>query len=220
MLTHPSFVYIHKLDLLGRYMDQQFYNKYRTGDLMAHATNDLNAIKFVAGGGIITLTDSISITIVTLFSMFFIIDWQLTLLTIIPFPLLIFVSRYLGKMMNETFRGSLKAFSSMNDRVQESVAGMQVIKGFGEEEDDYRDFTEATDNVVESNRKVNLINSAYTPTIEMITGLTSFWCLLYIARANFYRGFNGILFLFREFDMASISGRAFDEYDGAWKCGV
>lgn len=160
-------------------MDQQFYNKYRTGDLMAHATNDLNAIKFVAGGGIITLTDSISITIVTLFSMFFIIDWQLTLLTIIPFPLLIFVSRYLGKMMNETFRGSLKAFSSMNDRVQESVAGMQVIKGFGEEEDDYRDFTEATDNVVESNRKVNLINSAYTPTIEMITGLTSVLTIIF-----------------------------------------
>ncbi|MBG9988374.1 ATP-binding cassette domain-containing protein [Aerococcaceae bacterium DSM 111176] len=154
-------------------MDQYFYNKYRTGDLMAHATNDLNAIKFVAGGGILTLTDSISITIVTLISMFFIIDWQLTLLTIIPFPLLFFVARYLGKMMNENFRGSLKAFSSMNDRVQESVAGMQVIKGFGEEEDDYHDFTKSTDHVVESNRKVNLINSAYTPSIEVITGLTS-----------------------------------------------
>lgn len=154
-------------------MDQHFYNRYRTGDLMAHATNDLNAIKFVAGGGILTLTDSISITIVTLISMFFIIDWQLTLLTIIPFPLLFVVARYLGKMMNESFRGSLKSFSSMNDRVQESVAGMQVIKGFGEEEDDYVEFTKATDHVVESNRKVNIINSAYTPSIEVITGLTS-----------------------------------------------
>ena len=153
-------------------MDQQFYHNYRTGDLMAHATNDLNAIKFVAAGGILTLTDSISITIITLFSMFFIIDWKLTLFTIIPFPLLVVIARYLGKVLNKYFRGSLKAFSDMNDRVQESVAGMQVIKGFGEEDEDYQDFVEATNNVVEANRKVNLINSAYMPVIEMITGLS------------------------------------------------
>lgn len=153
-------------------MDQQFYNEYRTGDLMAHATNDLAALRFVAGGGILTLTDSISITLVTLLSMFVLIDWKLTLFTILPFPLLVFVARYLGKWMNKYFRKSLTAFSSMNDRVQESVAGMQVIKAFGEEEDDYEDFVAETDNVVEANRQVNLINSAYSPVIETITGLT------------------------------------------------
>ena len=57
-------------------MDQEFYQKYRTGDLMAHATMDLASLRFVAGGGILTLTDSLSITIVTLFSMIFYIDWQ------------------------------------------------------------------------------------------------------------------------------------------------
>ncbi|HJB22945.1 MAG TPA: multidrug ABC transporter permease/ATP-binding protein, partial [Candidatus Jeotgalibaca pullicola] len=118
-------------------MDQKFYGQYRTGDLMAHATNDLAALRFVAGGGIITLTDSLSITVVTLFSMIFIIDWQLTLFTILPFPLLIFVAQYLGKLINKYFRGSLKAFSDMNDHVQESVSGMKVIKAFGEEEEDY-----------------------------------------------------------------------------------
>ena len=153
-------------------MDQKFYGEYRTGDLMAHATNDLAALRFVAGGGIITLTDSLSITVVTLFSMLFIIDWQLTLLTIIPFPLLIFVAHYLGKLINKYFRGSLQSFSQMNDHVQESVSGMKVIKAFGEEEDDYRDFVKETDNVVEKNKKVFRIDSAYTPVIDVITGLT------------------------------------------------
>ncbi len=153
-------------------MDQNFYNEYRTGDLMAHATNDLASLRFVAGGGILTLTDSLSITIVTLFSMVFLIDWKLTLLTILPFPLLIIVARQLGQLINVYHRGALEAFSTMNDRVQESVAGMKVIKAFGEETDDYHDFELATDNVVAKNRKVYKVDAAYGPIIDMITGLT------------------------------------------------
>lgn len=153
-------------------MDQKFYNDYRTGDLMAHATNDLAALRFVAGGGIMTLVDSLFITLFTLISMFFLIDWQLTLVTILPFPLLIFVARYLGQLINKHFHGSLQSFSKMNDHVQESVSGMKVIKAFGEEEEDYQDFVKETENVVEKNRKVYLIDSAYTPVIDVITGLT------------------------------------------------
>lgn len=153
-------------------MDATFYHKYRTGDLMAHATNDLAALRFVAGGGILTLTDSVSISLVTLFSMFFLIDWQLTLVTIIPFPFLIVIARVLGRIINVRFRKSLEAFSSMNDEVQENVSGMKVIKTFGEEEDYYQDFVEKTENVVETNRKVYQADAAYTPMIEIITGLT------------------------------------------------
>lgn len=153
-------------------MDQEFYNQHRTGDLMAHATNDLAAIRFVAGGGILTLTDSLSITLATLFSMFIVIDWKLSLLTIIPFPFLFLASRYLGKKIRTTFRGSLESFSKLNDHVQESVAGINVIKAFGEEKDDYLDFVAATDNVVDKNEKVYRYDSAYGPVIDTITGLT------------------------------------------------
>lgn len=153
-------------------MDATFYHKYRTGDLMAHATNDLAALRFVAGGGILTLTDSISISVVTLFSMFVLIDWQLTLVTILPFPILIVVARVLGRIINKRFRKSLEAFSSLNDEVQENVSGMKVIKTFGEEEDYYQDFVEKTDQVVEMNRRVYQADAAYTPMIEIITGLT------------------------------------------------
>lgn len=153
-------------------MDQEFYKKYRTGDLMAHATMDLASLRFVAGGGILTLTDSLSITIVTLFSMIFYIDWQLTLLTIIPFPLLIVVARKLGQLINKYHHGALEGFSHMNDRVQESIAGMKVIKAFGEEAENYEAFTQQTANVVEKNKKVYQVDAAYVPIIDMITGLT------------------------------------------------
>lgn len=150
-------------------MDSHFFHEHRTGDLMAHATNDLAALKFVAGGGILTLTDSIAVGGTTLFSMLFFVDWQLTLLTIIPFPLLILVARKLGVVINKRFRKSLESFSKMNDHVQESVAGMRVIKAFGEEESDYQNFTEDIDNVVTINKSVNQVDALYFPAIEIVT---------------------------------------------------
>ncbi|MGP6139303.1 MULTISPECIES: ABC transporter ATP-binding protein [unclassified Jeotgalibaca] len=153
-------------------MDSQFFHKYRTGDLMAHATNDLAALRFVAGGGILSITDSIFIGGTTLFSMVFFVDWQLTLLTTLPFPLLIVAARYMGKAINKRYRKSLESFSQMNNRVQESVGGMKVIKTFGEEDAHYDDFTADIDNVIAKNRAVYQVDSAYSPIIEGITGLT------------------------------------------------
>lgn len=153
-------------------MDNEFFNNYRTGDLMAHATNDLAALRFVAGGGVLTFTDSIVVGGTTLFSMFFFVDWQLTLLTILPFPLLIVIARFLGKIINKRFRRTLEAFARMNNHVQESIAGMRVFKSFGEEKENYEDFTDNTDNVVHENKKVYQADSAYEPGIESVIRAT------------------------------------------------
>ncbi|WP_373718150.1 ABC transporter ATP-binding protein [Jeotgalibaca porci] len=153
-------------------MDSQFFHEYRTGDLMAHATNDLAALRFVAGGGILSITDSIFIGGTTLFSMIFFVDWKLTLFTTLPFPLLIVAARYMGKAINKRYRKSLESFSQMNNRVQESVGGMKVIKTFGEEEAHYDDFAVDIENVVARNKAVYQVDSAYSPIIEGITGLT------------------------------------------------
>lgn len=77
-------------------MDRVFYQKYRTGDLMAHATNDLEAIQRVAGGGILQFADAIITGGTTLIAMMALVNWRLTLLAILPFPLLALVSWYLG----------------------------------------------------------------------------------------------------------------------------
>lgn len=159
-------------------MDAEFYQKYRTGDLMAHATNDLAAIRFVAADGVLTLTDALSLGGITLFSMFFFIDWKLTLIAILPLPILIFVSTYLGKMIHARYRGALQAFSSMNNHVQESVTGMKVLKTFGEEKEDFSAFKEETRKVVDKNQRVYKLKAALSPSIEIIMGLTYVIALL------------------------------------------
>lgn len=159
-------------------MDSEFFHKYRTGDLMAHATNDLAAIRFVAADGVLTLTDALSLGGVTLFSMFFFIDWKLTLVSILPLPILIFVSTYLGKMIHARYRGALQAFSSMNDHVQESVTGMKVLKTLGEEKEDFSAFKEETQKVVDKNQRVYKLKAALNPSIEIIMGMTYVIALL------------------------------------------
>ncbi|PTQ84255.1 ATP-binding cassette subfamily B protein [Trichococcus patagoniensis] len=153
-------------------MDAIFFQKYRTGDLMAHATNDLNAIRMVAGAGILTLADSISSGGITLFTMFFLIDWRLTLIAMIPLPALTLVSRILGQKMHKRFRKAQAAFSNLNDKTQESVSGVKVIKTFGEEEEDIHDFEAMTKDVVVKNKAVYLVDALFDPAIQLILGLS------------------------------------------------
>lgn len=151
-------------------MDSIFFQKYRTGDLMARTTNDLNAIRMVAGGGILTLVDSLSQGLLTLFMMFFFVDWRLTLVSIIPIPLLTILIRFVGKKLHYHSRKSQAAFSSMNDKVQESMTGIKVIKTFGEEELDIDDFKKMTTKVVNRNQKVYLFDAAFRPASQLIMG--------------------------------------------------
>lgn len=153
-------------------MDAVFFQKYRTGDLMAHATNDLTSIRMVAGSGILTLADSISSGGITLITMFFSISWKLTLIAMIPIPALAIVSRLLGKRMHRTFRKAQAEFSSLNDKTQESITGVKVIKTFGEEEEDIKDFERQTKSVVEKNKEVYRIDSLFRPAITFILGLS------------------------------------------------
>lgn len=153
-------------------MDAVFFQKYRTGDLMAHATNDLNAIRMVAGAGILTLADSISSGGITLFTMFFLIDWRLTLIAMIPLPALTLVSIILGQKMHKRFRKAQAAFSNLNDKTQESVSGVKVIKTFGEEEEDIHDFEAMTKDVVAKNKAVYKVDALFDPAIQLILGLS------------------------------------------------
>ena len=153
-------------------MDSQFFQKYRTGDLMAHATNDLRSIRMVAGGGILTMADSLSISLVTITAMFIIIDWRLTILAVLPLPLLAVSSRYLGKMLHVRFRDAQEAFSKMNNKVQESLQGIKVIKTFGQEKEDIHEFTNQTDNILDKNREVYKVDSIFDPILTLIIGIS------------------------------------------------
>jgi ATP-binding cassette subfamily B protein len=104
--------------------------------------------------------------------MFFTVDWRLTLLAIIPLPLLAIVSRYLGKLLHTRFRSAQDAFSQMNNKVQESLQGIKVIKTFGQEKEDIHEFAEQTENIVDRNREVYKVDSVFDPALELIIGIS------------------------------------------------
>lgn len=153
-------------------MDSLFYQKYRTGDLMAHATNDLNAIQNVAGAGILTFADSVITGGTTIIAMVLFIDWRLTLIALIPLPLLAVTSRILGSKLHDAFRDSQEAFSSINDKTQESITGIKVIKTFGQEKQDLEDFQEKIDDAIVKNKRVNFLDALFDPFITLIIGLS------------------------------------------------
>ncbi len=153
-------------------MDRLFYQEHRTGDLMAHATNDLTAIQNVAGLGILTFADSFITGGATIIAMIVFVDWRLTLLALLPLPLLAWGSKVLGDQLHEAFTESQKAFSAINDKTQESITGIKVIKTFGQEKEDSQDFTEKIQQAIQKNKRVNFLDAMFDPLITVIVGLS------------------------------------------------
>ena len=153
-------------------MDSIFYQKYRTGDLMAHATNDLNAIQNVAGAGILTFADSVITGGTTIIAMVLFVDWRLTLIALLPLPLLAVTSRVQGSKLHDAFRDSQAAFSAINDKTQESITGIKVIKTFGQEKEDLADFTEKIDDAIVKNKRTNFLDALFDPFITLIIGVS------------------------------------------------
>lgn len=153
-------------------MDHVFYQEHRTGDLMAHATNDLNAIQNVAGAGILTFADSLITGGSTIIAMILFVDWRLTLIALLPLPLLAVMSRVLGTKLHDAFKEAQEAFSDINDKTQESITGMKVIKTFGQEQEDIADFEQKIADSIKKNRRVNLLDALFDPFITLIIGIS------------------------------------------------
>lgn len=153
-------------------MDQTFYQEHRTGDLIAHATNDLQAIQQVAGSGILSFADSIITGITTIIAMMALVDWRLTLLAMIPFPLLAISAGYLGTKIHIAFRKSQAAFSRLNNKTQESIMGIKVIKSLGQDQEDIDDFKKLVDQTIQINRKVNMLDALFNPMTTVLIGIS------------------------------------------------
>ncbi|WP_203248787.1 ABC transporter ATP-binding protein [Sporosarcina beigongshangi] len=153
-------------------MSPSFYQKRRVGDLMAHATNDINAVQQTAGMGVLTLVDSISTGGFVILTMAITINWKLTLIALIPLPFMIFMTGYYGKLLRNRFRFAQEAFSNLNDKTQESISGIKVIKTFGQQQEDIEDFTNLSTDVVAKNMRVAKIDALFDPTITGIFAIS------------------------------------------------
>jgi len=163
-------------------MSSSFYQKNRIGDLMAHATNDLSAIQETAGSGILTLVDSLSTGGFVVLTMAITISWKLTLICLIPLPFMAMLTSWFGTMLHKSFFKAQQAFSDLNDKTQESIMGIKVIKTFGQEREDIEDFRQRSEDVVQKNIVVAKIDSLYDPTISIIVGISFFLAIIFGAR--------------------------------------
>lgn len=153
-------------------MDEMFFKRHRIGNLMALSTNDISAVQNVAGVGILTLADSVITGGMTIIAMILFVDWKLTVVAILPLPLLAVMAYFLGKKLHDRFSQSQAAFSQLSNKTQESMTGIKVIKTFGQESEDIADFNRLVDRTISLNRKVNLIDAMFDPLTGFIIGLT------------------------------------------------
>lgn len=153
-------------------MTPTFFEKHRTGDLMAQATNDLKAVSITAGFGILTLVDSSVFMLTILFAMGFLISWKLTLAALLPLPLMaIAINRY-GKVIHERFMKAQDAFGDMNDRVLETIAGVRVIRAYVQETASQQLFQDMVDDVYQKNVSVAKVDALFEPTIKILVGIS------------------------------------------------
>lgn len=153
-------------------MSPHFYQRKRIGDLMAHATNDIQAIQQTAGSGVLTLVDSLLTGGFVIVAMAITISWKLTLIALLPMPIIALLTNWYGTTLHARFKKAQEAFSFLNDKTQESISGIKVIKTFGQEKEDIEDFKKLSNEVVQKNIAVAKIDSLYDPTISACVGIS------------------------------------------------
>jgi len=163
-------------------MSQSFYQKKRIGDLMAHATNDVQAIQATAGQGVLTFVDSLATGGSVIIAMAALISWKLTLICLLPLPLMAILTSWYGTLIHKHFHQAQAAFSSLNDKTQESITGIKVLKTFGQEKEDVEDFRKSSLDVVEKNIKVARVDALFDPTITIIVSISFFLAIIFGSR--------------------------------------
>lgn len=151
-------------------LDAQYFNAHKTGNLMAYATNDLNAIRMMVGPGVITIFDAVIMTFLVIGQMAFDISLQLTLVAIIPMPFIAWGSYYFGKIIKRRFKIKQEAFALLSDKVQEAFSGIKVIKSFVQEYYDLKDFDVIAEDNYDKNLKLAKLSAFLNPLVIFLVG--------------------------------------------------
>lgn len=151
----------------------EFYLRHRTGDLMARATNDVDRVVFAAGEGVLTLVDSLVMGCAVLIVMSTQISWQLTLFALLPMPVMALMIKRYGDRLHNRFKLAQAAFSGLNNRTQESLTSIRMIKAFGLEDRQSALFAADAEDTGKKNMRVARIDARFDPTIYIAIGMAN-----------------------------------------------
>lgn len=178
--TSRNVEYAMRRDLLKHLfrLDSSFWGRTRTGDVMAFATNDLNAVRMMLGPGLTSLFESVVSLPVAILVMG-LVDWRLTLVAMLPSPLAIFLLLRFGKIIRGRFDKIQALFSTMSAAVQQTIMGARVVRSFVREKEEQMRFAQMNRSYVVSNRILGLYSSSLDPLLTFITGLSVLIVLWY-----------------------------------------
>jgi ATP-binding cassette, subfamily B, multidrug efflux pump len=173
MNTSRDVEYAMRRDLLQSLfrLDASFWGRTRTGDVMASATNDLNAVRMMLGPGMTSLFESVVSLPVAIIVMG-LVDWHLTLVALLPAPLAVFLLIRFGAIIRHRFNRIQGMFASMSASIQQMIAGVRIVRSFVREDDEQRRFERQNMAYLRANRALGTYGSSLDPLLTFIMGLS------------------------------------------------
>ncbi|MCH5340806.1 MAG: ABC transporter ATP-binding protein [Acetatifactor sp.] len=163
-------------------LSARYYNSHKTGDLMAHFTNDLQAVRQAAGMAVITAFDAVIMTIMVLVKMIIYVNFRLTALAFVPLTLVAVSCYFFGIESKKRHLKRQEAFSNLSDKVQESLAGIRVLKAFVQEDRDLTSFDSASRNSMEKSLSAVKLWAVAGPFLDAVTGISLLLTLIFGGR--------------------------------------
>ncbi|MBU0991346.1 MAG: ABC transporter ATP-binding protein/permease [Proteobacteria bacterium] len=152
-------------------LSQSYFIKTKTGELMAHATNDVTNIRMATGMGMVAFTDAVFLGTSAIGFMIY-INLKLTLYAILPMPLLIFSARYFSRKMHRKYRTVQASFGDLTEVVRERFAGIRVVKAYTLEDKSYKDVKRSSIDYVSKNIALTRITGSFFPLMVLFTNIS------------------------------------------------
>lgn len=163
-----------------------YYARTRTGDIMARATNDLNAVRMMLGPGVMYWCET-SLTFALAIVIMLRADWQLAVLAILPAPAVSLAVILFGRTIHRRFERIQEMFSDISSRVQENLSGVRMIRAFVQERAELRRFEELNRQYIGQNIKLVWVQGIFQSLLELLIGLT-FLVVLWVGGGQVLKG--------------------------------
>ncbi|WP_201259858.1 ABC transporter ATP-binding protein [Tissierella sp. P1] len=160
-------------------LSPNYFNTHKTGDLMAHVTNDVNAVRMAIGQGTIMIVDSGFMIILSLIMMIKTTNLRLTSIALFTLPFIIIVVSKFGKIIHKRFKIVQEAFSDLTDTTQESFSGIRVVKSFVQEELELEKFSRVNKDNLNKNIDLVKISGTFHPFIQFISSISFLLVIFY-----------------------------------------
>src|SRR5215831_6994368 len=152
-------------------LSPEYYGRTRTGDIMARATNDLNAVRMMLGPGVMYWFET-SLTFILAIAIMTHVDWRLAIFAIMPAPLVSIAVILFGRVIHDRFEQIQALFSDISSRVQENLAGVRMVRAFVQERAEMRRFEELNRTFIAHNIRLVRVQGVFEPLLEALVGLT------------------------------------------------